>query len=152
MNKKAISIQQPWAYLICKGIKDIENRTWKTSFRGRVYIHVGVKSAKEPYMIFTDEQGDAIDHLIMDVLDSYKKRSAIIGSVEIVDCVVNHSSIWAEKTEGIIDSNTKEFIAHRDNKIIYNWVLANPVLFDEPILDVKGKLSFWDCSTYITAK
>jgi len=29
MNNKAISVRQPWAYLICAGIKDIENRTWK---------------------------------------------------------------------------------------------------------------------------
>ncbi len=27
---------------------------------------------------------------------------------------------------------------------IYNWVVADPILFEEPILDVKGKLSFWD--------
>lgn len=26
----------------------------------------------------------------------------------------------------------------------YNWVLANPILFDKPILNVKGALSFWD--------
>lgn len=149
---KAISIKQPWAWLICNGIKDIENRNWRTSFRGKVYIHVGAKGAKEPYMIFTDEQGDAIDHLVMDVLDSYKQRSAIIGSVEIVDCVINHPSIWAEKTIGVTDSNTQEFIPHKDNKLIYNWVLAKPILFDEPILNVKGKLSFWDCAAYLEGK
>lgn len=27
MNK-AISVKQPWAYLLCAGIKPIENRTW----------------------------------------------------------------------------------------------------------------------------
>ena len=25
----AISVKQPWAYLLCAGAKDIENRTWK---------------------------------------------------------------------------------------------------------------------------
>lgn len=29
-------------------------------------------------------------------------------------------------------------------KPIYNWVLANAVLYDKPVLNVKGKLSFWD--------
>lgn len=53
------------------------------------------------------------------------ESSAIIGSVEIVDCVINHPSVWAEKG-------------------VYNWVLANPVLFEKPILNVKGKLGFWD--------
>ena len=31
---KALSIQQPWAWLIAHGKKDVENRTWATAFRG----------------------------------------------------------------------------------------------------------------------
>ncbi|RZK62259.1 MAG: ASCH domain-containing protein, partial [Pedobacter sp.] len=34
---KALSIKQPWATLISTGIKDIENRTWATKHRGRIY-------------------------------------------------------------------------------------------------------------------
>lgn len=42
---KAISEkQQPWASLIVHGIKDIENRSWRTNFRGRVLIHSSAKS------------------------------------------------------------------------------------------------------------
>ena len=44
---KVITVKQPHASLIIEGveadtiilIKDIENRTWKTNFRGRVLIH-----------------------------------------------------------------------------------------------------------------
>ena len=36
---KALSIRQPWAWLIVNGYKDIENRTWPTRFRGRVCVH-----------------------------------------------------------------------------------------------------------------
>lgn len=35
----ALSIRQPWAWLIANGQKDIENRRWATAFRGRVLIH-----------------------------------------------------------------------------------------------------------------
>ena len=49
---------------------------------------------------------------------------SIVGSVEIVDCVRDHPSIWAEKD-------------------VWNWILANPILFPEPI-PYKGKLSFWE--------
>ena len=38
---KALSIRQPWAWLIVNAYKDIENRTWSTDFRGRVYVHAG---------------------------------------------------------------------------------------------------------------
>ena len=63
-------------------------------------------------------------------------RGEIIGSVEITDCVINHSSIWADKTIG-------GCIPNIDTPIIYNWVLDKPVMFSKPI-PAKGKLSFWD--------
>lgn len=124
---KAITIKQPWASLIVHGIKDIENRTWacpKKYLGQRVLIHASAKPDREPYMIFNDAQADAIDNCVMDVCGYYKQTGAIVGSVEIVDCVQNHPSIWADKG-------------------VYNWVLANPVLFKKPI-PAKGKLSFWE--------
>jgi hypothetical protein len=138
---KTISLRQPWAYLICSGIKDIENRTWKLpeKYKGeRVLIHASsdkkfnydVLNIKQ-YNAFLDKQTFKSDDFpFADKLT----RSAIIGSVEIVDCVINHPSIWAEYTRGWPS----------DPKVIYHWVLANPILFDKPILNVKGKLGFWD--------
>lgn len=125
---KAITIKQPWASLIVSGLKDIENRTWKTNFRGRVLIHAGMKadnhwSASVPVC-------DKVDKFLREISKGGTDWSnyhfgAIIGSVEIVDCVQNHPSMWAEKG-------------------VWNWVLANPVMFTEPITGVKGKLSFWE--------
>lgn len=40
---KALSIQQPWAWLIVNGYKAIENRTWATAYRGPLLIHAGKK-------------------------------------------------------------------------------------------------------------
>lgn len=134
---KALSIKQPWASLIASGIKDIENRTWKTHFRGKIYIHASAylkllkKTGNE---LYTKEQWLAIPARLISV------SSAIIGEVDIVDCVINHESIWAEKSIRLSELPGDECLYH---KLIYNWVLANPVLYDKPILNVKGKLSFW---------
>lgn len=136
---KTISIKQPWASLICYGIKDIENRTWQTKFRGRVLVHSSAKNDSRSHSInniFTPEQWEKMritggSNLLWKMIKSNWELSAIIGSVEIVDCVINHNSIWAE---GTISKGYP----------VYNWVLAKPVLFAEPILNVKGKLSFWD--------
>jgi len=143
---KAITIKQPWASLICTarqdnpqmGIKDIENRTWPTKFRGRVLIHASASKWNEDLnKTFSFYQIDRIfESDIHRFFAGSRERGAIIGSVEIVDCVINHESIWAEKAEipaGI----------YMGEKLIYNWVLANPILFDNPI-PAKGKLSFWD--------
>lgn len=36
---RTLSIRQPWASLICAGIKDVENRSRKTLHRGKLLIH-----------------------------------------------------------------------------------------------------------------
>lgn len=141
---KALSIKQPWTSLIAHGIKDIENRTWRTNFRGKIYVHASGSPAKEPYKIFTDEQASIFieSDLDFNMLESYKHTSQIIGEVEIIDCVINHSSIWAEQTP--IKGYTIEGEPLYEHKPIWNWVLANPVLYEKPIINVKGKLSFWE--------
>ena len=123
---KTISIKQPWASLIVHGIKDIENRTWRTNFRGRVLIHAAGSYGRKFSVNLTDAQTKAAFATIAkETMFGNMPFGAIVGSVEIVDCVQNHSSIWAEKG-------------------VYNWVLANPILYAKPIENVKGKLSFWD--------
>lgn len=140
---KALSIKQPWASLISHGIKDIENRTWKTHFRGRIYIHASSIS-KGMLGLLNKKQVEYIRS--KSELDFDFPTSAIIGEVDIVDCVINHESIWAEKTcQSLL---TDEYI----EKPIYNWVLANPVLYEKPILKVKGKLSFWEPDEFIKLK
>lgn len=131
---KALSIKQPWASLIAHGIKDIENRTWKTHFRGRIYIHVSA-------LIF-DGKGHPLTPDQLKIIQSNHKNngfpllsdlpySAVIGEVDIVDCVLNHPSIWADKSDSI------------KGKTTFNWVLDNAKLYEEPIMNVKGNLSFW---------
>lgn len=133
---KALTIKQPWARLVARGIKDIENRTWKTNFRGRVYIHAAAKGINGSLInILSADQYHDFAFNSNNFLDWEQHLSAIIGEVDIVDCVVNHSSVWAEKGQSWM---TGEY------KPIYNWVLANAVLYPEPILNVKGKLSFWE--------
>jgi hypothetical protein len=45
----ALSIQQPWAWLIVHGWKLVENRSWPTNFRGPLWIHAGKKFDREGY-------------------------------------------------------------------------------------------------------
>lgn len=153
---KAITVKQPWASLIVHGIKDVENRTWKTNFRGRVLIHSGAKSAvdykrrclmgfwgigmTDEMIIKANEYG--IEHGCR--WDEWLKiNSVIIGSVEIVDCVTNYPSIWAERPYMGKIKDDSLIGHHMEPVIIWNWVLAHPILFPKPI-PVKGKQSFWD--------
>jgi hypothetical protein len=146
---KALSIKQPWASLIAHGIKDIENRTWRTHFRGKIYIHTSAKDAGALYERLNDKQIEAANNHWTDYPYPNRPLSAIIGEVDIIDCVVNHHSIWAEKTNG---SYVGDGVFVLSEKPIYNWVLANPVLYDKPILNIKGKLSFWEFRNLIECR
>jgi hypothetical protein len=46
---KALSIRQPWAWLILNAGKDIENRDWPTHFRGRFLIHASKGMTHDEY-------------------------------------------------------------------------------------------------------
>lgn len=126
---KALSIIQPWASLIAVGIKDIENRTWRTNYRGEFLIHASAKRLPAGWTALTSEQYAAATRLV----NPYGKEndvkqlpvSAIIGKARLVDCVLNHPSVWAEKG-------------------VWNWVLADVQLFSTPVLNVKGRLGFWE--------
>ena len=152
MIYKVLSVKQPWAYLICSGIKDIENRTWKCPQKyigQRVLIHASAAKMKGIEGDYLND--DQIGYLhcgktpLIELHKYYGLRnrySAIIGSVEIVGCEINYPSIWAEKSTGVLIGN--KFYHKNGEEPIYNWVLANPVLFDKPIIGVRGKLGFWD--------
>lgn len=43
---KALSIKEPFASLVSLGIKRIETRSWKTNYRGEIYIHASLTKNK----------------------------------------------------------------------------------------------------------
>lgn len=153
---KTISLRQPWAYLLCSGIKDIENRTWKCPQKyigERVLIHASAKwddRHRNMSQLFTYDQWKLLPpHIQVMMSHGILPTSAIIGSVRFVDCVINHPSIWAEKTsfsQSVILNNDLTVKGYRvkEEKTIYNWVATDTVLFEKPILNVKGRLNFWD--------
>jgi len=155
---KTLSIKNPMGILIALGIKPIENRTRRTHFRGKIHIHVSAKYMDYDFLedyINSERYIDMSRKLnSLGVLKKDERtanylwsqpKSAIIGEVEIIDCVINHESIWADKTE-VIGKTIEGDNLYR-GKPIYNWVLANPVLYEKPILNVKGKLSLWEFDT-----
>jgi len=84
---KALSIQQPWAWLIVNGYKDIENRDWLTKGRGRVYIHAGKKIDKDAIWWIKQE----FPHI---PLPEQFENGGIVGEARIVDCVEQSNSPW----------------------------------------------------------
>jgi ASCH domain len=86
---KALSIRQPWAWLIVNGFTDIENRDWYTAFRGVVLVHAGKTIDTTAYVEFADHWAS----LPLPPLRTIE-RGGIVGQVEIVGCVRESVSAW----------------------------------------------------------
>ncbi len=122
---KAISVRQPWAWLIIHGGKDFENRDWPTNIRGRVLIHAAKGMTHDEYEDALDTAARAGGRALppFDALE----RGGIIGSVEIVDCVK-----YTEETENL----SPWFCGD------WGFKLANPVAL--PFQPLKGMLGFFN--------
>lgn len=98
----ALSLRQPWAWLVIHGGKDIENRTWSTKFRGRVWIHAAGRMTESDFEeAFWAARDVAPSITIPRDLD----LGGIIGSVEIIDCTAHHPSPWFFGPKGFVLRN-----------------------------------------------
>jgi len=55
---QALSINQPWAWLIVNGHKAVENRDWNTRYRGEFLIHAGKKFDDDCFLFLENEEMD----------------------------------------------------------------------------------------------
>lgn len=118
---KVLTVKQPWASLIANGYKEYEFRSWKTYYRGPIYIHAGKGVDKKAMERFK--------HLNLDY-----PKSLVLASCTLSECIIV----------------TKEFIDTISNDIYtdapisgYAWHLTDikKVKQDKQI---KGKLGLWN--------
>lgn len=77
---KALSINQPWAWLIVNGHKGVENRDWNTSYRGEFLIHAGKKIDYDAY--------DFLEDMDIDVPSPHElPTGGIVGKARLIDTV-----------------------------------------------------------------
>lgn len=136
---KALSILQPWAWLIIRPditdpaerarayadgrIKDIENRGWATRFRGRILVHAGKTLNAEDYNFDRNDIHMDTDIVLPEFEEMKAMTGGIVGAVDIVDCVSQSASRW--KTDRA-----------------WGFVLANAAPC--PFIPYRGQLSFFD--------
>lgn len=81
---KALSLRQPWAYLVTAGWKPIENRKWNTKLRGAFYIHASAGATREDWdqaRRFTDLTDPSIQIPALHALPA----GGIVGRATLVD-------------------------------------------------------------------
>jgi len=93
-----LSIRQPWANAILNGLKDVENRSWRTlAVRGRILLHASSNVQTDDlrnWNQFLKDRGMNADEMNAKVREGGIKYGGIIGSVEILDCIKDSPSKW----------------------------------------------------------
>ena len=125
---KVLTVRQPWAGLIMLGIKNIENRTWTTQYRGKLIIQASAQMYDTDWMSarYTCRK---LNIKFPDGDMMLGKTGELLGAVTL--------------TKILPALNTGEVGADWQIEMNYGWVLENPLPFPVTI-QVKGKLGLWD--------
>ena len=125
---KVISIKEPFATLIMNGSKLIETRSWKTNYRGELYLHASGKSLAKEYL------NPYVLELVKDMDMNYGN---IICKGNLVDCIYMDEEFLKK-----IQSNNKEYNLGLYELGRYAWVFEDVVPIK--LIKAKGKLNIWE--------
>ena len=127
---KALSVKEPFASLISLGIKKIETRSFKTNYRGEIYIHASLTKNK------IEEKRKA--KLLKLLPYNYKfKEGNIICKCNLKDCIY-----MDEKFIKNIKNDKTEYLCGHYEVGRYAWILEDVEIIDE--IPIKGKLGIWN--------
>ncbi|WP_373802637.1 ASCH domain-containing protein [Bacteroides heparinolyticus] len=127
---KVLTLREPWASLIGKGIKTIETRSWSTNYRGELYIHAG--KHKVP-------TNDKRITTVCQYLDGEPfQYGNIFVRCNLVDCILIDEKYAAK----IKEENPLNFYCGNYTPGRYAWVLED-VSYISPI-PATGRLSIWN--------
>ena len=124
---KVISIKEPFASLIKDGIKIYETRSWKTNYRGEIYIHASKTTST------SDNKENALEFLKSDIKPGY-----ILCKCRLVDCIEMN-----EEFISYINNETTEYLYGHYAPGRYAWKLELLEVLETPI-KAKGQLGIWN--------
>ena len=124
---KVLSIKEPFATLIKDGVKIYETRSWKTNYRGEIYIHASLSLSK------SERVESAKKYLKSEI-----KPGCILCKCELVDCIP-----MTDEFIKYINKETSESDYGLYSEGRYAWKLKVLEVLDEPI-PAKGKLGIWN--------
>ena len=136
---KVLSIKEPFATLIKNQKKYIETRSWKTNYRGEIYIHASLTKI-----------GSSINErieLIKLIGNDAMNYGNIICKCQLVDCI----EMTEEYINKIKNEEPQEFICGNYAQGRYAWILKDI----EPLansIPAKGQLGIWNYELNKTSK
>lgn len=128
---KVLSLTEPFATLIKEKKKLVETRSWKTNYRGELYIHASMTKPSKT---------DLEDEELMSLVENKEMNFGhIVCKCVLVDCVY----MTEEYINNMKENNYQEYICGEYSVGRYAWILENVEILDKPI-PAKGHLGVWN--------
>ena len=130
--ERALTIRDPWLWAIVNSTKRIENRSWSTSYRGRIYLH------SAGHLAPMHERKECLEKLAAtgptmalevrhrDPKSFAFKPSHLVATADLIDCVQLSSS----------------HLGHWGIAGLWHWILIEVKELAKPI-PMKGQLGLW---------
>jgi hypothetical protein len=131
---KVLTIKEPFASLIKEGIKTIETRSWKTKYRGEIYIHASI--SKDNFK--NKDKQVRVKKLVSFLKDDSMEYGNIICKCNLIDCIYMNK----EYIDRIKDNKIEYLCGHYEEGR-YAWVLEIVEVLENPI-PAKGRLGIWN--------
>lgn len=152
---KVITLQDPWAQLIARGLKVIETRSWRTYFTGPIAIHSSKSlTLSHRQMLTRPEYAKAFNLQVplaggelFEVCAEWP-RGAVVATADLIGCLPTESLPY--QGLGMVSKfSTKVFPIDERERAFGNyepgrfaWILENVNPLPAPI-EVKGRQGLW---------
>ncbi len=124
---KVLTIREPFATLIKDKVKIYETRSWKTNYRGEIYIHAAKARSKASNVSIASTY-----------LKSQENPKHIICKCLLKDCIYMDENFINE-----VKKNKEEYNSGRYEVGRFAWQLEVIEVLKEPIY-AKGQLGIWN--------
>lgn len=140
VNIKGLTLWEPWATFVARGLKRYETRSWETQYRGDLLIHAADRKVERQGLVnLYKGLGDDPDmaSVLADLVLDYSTfpRGCIVAKVRLVDCI-RITTNWAAQQTGL------EIALGDWSPGRYAWKCERVYKFRNPI-PCKGKQGLW---------
>lgn len=111
---RALSIRQPWPWAILFASKSVENRDWRTTYRGRILLHASKGCTREEY---DEARAFFVGRVGLD-----------IGSIPRLEDLPRGAIVGAVTLSGVVSESDSPWFVGR-----FGFVLRDPVALIDPV-------------------
>lgn len=138
---KAISLTEPWAFLVAVQAKRLETRSWPTRYRGPLAIHAAKGFPRDAISLCFEEPFATFLRAHEITTPAGLPRGVIVATCTLRDCIPTVGLFGELQGLGWVSDHEDAFGDFSEGR--FAWVLDDVKRLDPPV-PARGSLGLWD--------